>query len=240
MRDGAMSEGPVFPPLLTGQAVAGDTPLAAAIAAARAGAEPGLVLYDPLSPDLAAAMLFHPDVPRAEAAVMLPLAGVALQNALGSVAPPEVGLHLGWDGAVLVNGGRAGTLRMIAPDCAADAVPDWLVVALDLRFAIQSEDGGATPGETALYAEGCGDLTPIPLLESWTRHLMHWLHDWEVDGLKNLHRDYAGLVWQMGETTTLAGHSGHFLGLDETLGALVKSGGKTELLPLTMMLETPA
>ncbi|MHA6325080.1 biotin/lipoate--protein ligase family protein [Roseivivax sp. CAU 1753] len=234
-----MSTGPVFPPLLSGRAVAGDAPGAAAVRAAMAGAEPGLVLFDPVSDDLHAAMVLAPDVARSDAAVMLPLAGVALQNALGTIAPPEVAVHLDWDGGIRVNGGLAGQLRLIAPEGPDDAVPDWLVVTLDLRFAARDGDGGDTPGETALHAEGCGDLAPMPLLESWTRHLMHWLHDWETEGLGHLHRDFAGLVWQLGEPITLAGHEGHFLGLDERLGALVKSGGTTHLLPLSLLLETP-
>lgn len=235
-----MGEMPVFPPLLTGQAVAGQTPRDAAIAAGAAGADPGLVLYDPLSPDLEAAVLFAPEVSRAEAAVMLPLAGVALQNALGTVAPPEVALHLGWDGPVYVNGAVAGRLGITVPKGPEEAVPDWLVLTLSLRFPARTEEGGATPGETALHAEGCGELTPMPLLESWTRHLMHWLHDWETEGLKNLHRDYAALAWQIGETAEFAGRSGHFLGLDESLGALLKTDGQTRLLPLSLLLEEPA
>ncbi|QFS83948.1 hypothetical protein FIU97_14455 [Roseivivax sp. THAF40] len=239
MRDGMSGGAPDFPPLLTGRAVAGEAPRAAAIRAAQEGADPGLVLYDPLSEDLHVAMVFAPDRPRAEAAVVLPLCGVALQNALGSVAPPEVALHLGWEGAVHINGGQAGRIAMIAPPCAEDDVPDWMVVTIDLHFVPRSADGGETPGETSLYAEGCGDLTPMPLLESYARHLLHWLHDWETDGLSALHRDYSGLVWQLGEDVTLAGRSGHFLGLDETLGALVKQDGTTHLLPLSLMMEQP-
>ncbi len=238
MRDDMTGAGPEFPPLLTGRAVAGEAPRDAALRAAADGADPGLVLYDPLSEDLHAAMVFAPEQPRAEAAVMLPLAGVALQNALGSIAPPEVGLHLGWDGAVHVNGAKAGRIGMIAPAGDASEVPDWLVVTLDLHFAMRSEDGGATPGETSLHAEGCGDLTPMPLLESFARHLLHWLHDWEMDGLSALHREYSGLVWQLGEDVTLAGQTGHFLGLDERLGALVKADGTTHLLPLSLMMES--
>ncbi|SIS96753.1 Biotin-(acetyl-CoA carboxylase) ligase [Roseivivax lentus] len=239
MRDGMGGGAPDFPPLLTGRAVAGEAPRAAAIRAAEAGADPGLILYDALAEDLHAAIVFAPDRPREEAAVMLPLAGVALQNALGSVAPPEVAVHLGWDGSVHVNGGRAGRIAMIAPASADDAAPDWLVVTLDLHFVPRDADGGMHPDETTLHAEGCGNLTPMPVLESYARHLLHWLHDWDTDGLSGLHREYSGLVWQLGEEVTLAGRSGHFLGLDERLGALVKADGTTHLLPLSLMMEQP-
>ena len=232
-----MSAGPDLPPLLEALAVAGETPYAAAIRAAMDGAEAGLVLYDPVSPDLDAAIVFAPDVPRGEAAVMLPLGGVALQNALGSVAPPEVALHLAWDGPVLVNGARAGQLKLAAAPGPVETVPDWLVLGLSLRFKPRADEGGERPGETALHAEGCGDLAPLPLLESWTRHLLHWLHDWETDGLAALHRDYAALLWQLGEETEIAGQTGHLVGLDERLGALLKVEGRTEGLPLVMLME---
>ena len=88
---------PVFPPLLSGQAVLGEPPFATACAAARAGTEGGLILYDPLSPDLHAAAVFAPEVPRREAAVMLPLAGVAPRRTVAAGA--EAHDRLGRPGA---------------------------------------------------------------------------------------------------------------------------------------------
>ncbi len=227
-----------FPPLLTGRAVAGD-PFAAAIQAAQDGCDAGLVLYDPVSPDLQAALVLAPEVALAEAAVMLPLAGVALQNAVGSVAPPEVALQLGWSGKVHVNGAKAGQLRMVAPKGDRNSPPDWMVIGLSLRFVSDDIDGGQNPDETALHAEGCGDLMPLDVLESWSRHLLTQLHIWEQDGIAPLHREYSGLVFGMGDAIDQSGHSGTFLGLDEQLGMLVKTGEGTRLVPLTDLLETP-
>ena len=102
-----------------------------------------------------------------------------------------------------------------------------------------STDGGETPDETALYAEGCGDLMPLDVLESWSRHLLTHLHIWEQDGIAPLHREYSGLVYGMGDAVEQSGHSGTFLGLDEQLGMLVKTGEGTRLVPLTDLLETP-
>lgn len=227
-----------FPPLLTGRAVAGD-PFAAAVKAAQDGCDAGLVLYDPVSPDLLAALVLAPEVALPEAAIMLPLAGVALQNAVGTVAPPEVALQLGWGGVIHVNGAKAGQLRIVAAGGDNDNPPDWMVIGLTLRFVSDSTDGGETPDETALYAEGCGDLMPLDVLESWSRHLLTHLHIWEQDGIAPLHREYSGLVYGMGDAVEQSGHSGTFLGLDEQLGMLVKTGEGTRLVPLTDLLETP-
>ncbi|MHA6344627.1 biotin/lipoate--protein ligase family protein [Roseivivax sp. CAU 1761] len=229
---------PVFPPLLEGRAVPGD-PFAAAIAAAQAGAEPGLVLYRAPCDDLEAALVLAPEVALAEAAQMLPLAGVALQNALGALAPPEVPVDLGWEGGVWVNDGRAGTLRAAAPSRAPDAVPDWLVIGLSLRFVPPAGEGGATPDITALHAEGCGDLAPLDLLESWSRHFLVWLHGWEETGAAALHRDLSALLRGRGGCLTALGVTGRHVGLDERLGLLLKTGEETRLLPLTDLLETP-
>jgi biotin-(acetyl-CoA carboxylase) ligase len=235
---GEIGEGPVFPPLLTGRAVPGD-PRRDAIAAARDGAEPGLLLYRAPSEDLEAAVVLAPDVPLRDAAQMLPLAGVALQNALGALGPPELPVELEWNGHVRVNGARTGRLRAAVSDRDPDAVPDWMVVGLTLRFVPEAGDGGETPDETALYAEGCGDLAPLDLLESWARHLLVWIHLWEEDGPRALHRDYGALLHGRGATVSALGQSGDHMGLDERLGLLLRGPDGPALLPLTDLMEQP-
>ena len=233
-----MSEALSFPPLLTGRAVAGD-PVAAAVRAAEDGADPGLLLFDPHAGDLALALVLAPEVPLAQAAQMIPLGGVALQNALGAIAPPEVGLELGWDGTLFVNGGKAGRVRLIAPTTDANAEAEWLVLAIDLAFEPRHDEGGAAPDETALKAEGCGELTPADLLESWSRHFLTQLHRWEEDGIAPLHREWTGLARGLGADMAVLGETGYALGIDEAMGLLLKTGGTTKLLPLTRLLDTP-
>ncbi|SFD47059.1 biotin/lipoate--protein ligase family protein [Roseivivax sediminis] len=231
-----MSFEPSFPPMLDGRAVP-EPPFDAAIRAAATGAEAGLVLYDPSAADLAVSLVLVPEVPIEDSAVMLPLAGVALQNALGALGPAELPVHLGWDGTVYVNGGRCGRVRAAVPETSPGAAPDWLVLGAELRFRPVG-DGGEAPEETALHAEGCGDLTPMDLTESWARHALLWIHGWEEDGVAPLHREWSGLARGMGEPIEVAGRTGTFLGLDERLGLLLKTeAGATEALPLTELLE---
>lgn len=233
-----MSAAPQFPPLLTGMHSAGHDPFVAACSAAAEGCDAGLILYD-ADRDLRAAIVFAPEVPLADAMAMLPLCGVSLQSALGALAPPEVPLHLEWGGSVRVNGGRCGALRVAAATADPQAVPDWLVVGFDLRFVPDSEEQGANPDDTALYAEGCGDLLPADLLESWARHTLTWIHRWEEDGMSPLHREWTGLIHGLGAPITRAGLDGTFLGVDERLGLLLKAEGTTHLIPLTDLLEQP-
>lgn len=233
-----MTTGPAFPPLMQGLNAAGADPLEAAVAAARDGVEAGTILYD-LRPDrLRAAIVLAPEVAVEEAAAMLPLTGVALQNALGALGPSELPVHLQWDGPVRVNGGLCGEVQGRVASCEAGREPAWLVTGFELVI----DRGGAAPGETPdltdLRAEGCGDLDAAALLESWSRHLLNWINRWEDEGMAPLHREWSGLVHGLGTDVTVQGREGRFLGLDERLGLLLKSNGETMLLPLTLLLET--
>ena len=228
---------PQFPPLMQGLAVAGLDPFDKARAEAMRGCEAGLVLYD-LAPNwLRAALVLTPEVPLGRAMAMLPVAELGMQNALGALAPPEVAVHLEWGGALRVNGARCGGFRADASGRDPGQVPDWLIVGFDLPLWPESADTGHTPDETALYAEGCADIAAPDLLESWARHTLNWINRWEDEGVEPLHREWRGLLHALGEETELAGQRGVFVGIDEDLGALVRTGGATRLLPLTQLLE---
>ena len=226
-----------FPPLFHGFASAGADPFALAIRAASEGTEAGLVIHD-LAPDrMRAAVVFAPEVPLAQAAIMLPLCGVAFQNALGVLAPPVVALHLGWDGAIYVNGGRCGAVTMAASTGDPGRVPDWLVIGLTLDLMPATDDGGTDPDHTALHAEGCGDVDASDLLAAFLRHTLSWLDTWDNQGAAPLHREWAGLVRGLNDTVTVAGRSGTIIGTDENLNLLLKTDTGTDLIPLTILLK---
>ncbi|WP_299784629.1 biotin/lipoate--protein ligase family protein [uncultured Marivita sp.] len=232
-----MTSGPSFPPLMQGINAAGADPFEAACAEAAAGCDAGTILYD-ASPDrVRAAIVLAPEVPLADAAAMLPLTGVAVQNALGALGPSELAVHLCWDGPIRVNRGLCGTVRGATDTSDTGTEPGWLVTGFELIFARESTAGGETPDETDLMSEGCGDLTPVDLLESWSRHLLNWISRWESEGMGPLHAEWSGLAHGIGQDGTFLGRSGHFLGLDEKLGLLLRTGGQTMLLPVTDLLE---
>lgn len=232
-----MSTGPSFPPLMQGINAAGADPFEAACSEAAQGCDAGTILYD-ASPDrLRAAIVLAPEVPLSDAAAMLPLTGVAVQNALGALGPSELAVHLCWDGAIRVNGAVCGTIRSATDTSDTGAEPGWLVTGFELVFARPNVAGGDTPDQTDLMSEGCGDLTPVDLLESWSRHLLNWINRWEDDGMGPLHAEWVGLVYGMGQDGTVLSKSGHFLGLDEKLGLLLRTDGQTMLLPVTDLLE---
>lgn len=227
---------PDFPPLFRGLSSA--DPLAQACAAARDGTDAGLVTYDLAHDRLRAAIVFAPEVPLREAAVMLHLCGVGFQNALGVLGPPVVALHLDWNGAIRVNGGICGHLTMAASAADPDTIPDWLVVGLTLDlWPADGGEGGATPDRTALYAEGCSDVTAPDLLSAWVRHTLALLDTWDHQGLGAIHREWTSLAHGLNAPLTIGDQTGTFLGTDDSFGLLLKSD-TTHLIPLTSLLRT--
>ncbi|MCB1340833.1 MAG: DUF4444 domain-containing protein [Pseudooceanicola sp.] len=222
---------PQFPPLLTGVDAEGREPFALACEMAEAECHGGTVVYALLADRLRAAVVFAPEVPLAEAAAALVVCGVGFQNALGALAPPEVAVHLDWDGGIRVNGGLCGGLTVASNTLDPQDVPGWLVVGLDLSLMQLAEAPGDTPGLTSLYDEGCAEVEPVVLLEAFARHMLVWLNRWSDEGNRALHAEWSGLVWGLNQVEG----EGVFIGTDERFGKLVKTGDETRLVPLTAL-----
>ena len=232
-----------FPPLFKGQAVTGGTdPFDKACALATIGSDAGVLVHN-ISPDvLRAAIVFAPETPLEKAMWVMCAAGVGFQNAVGALAPPEVAVHLLWGGDIQVNGGVCGRLRMAASSDDPDAEPDWLVIGLELDLIPKSDDApGYTPDQTSLYQEGCGDISPAHLLESWARHTLVWINRQSSDGVEPLHAEWRGLVVGIGEEITVdhegSDITGKFLGVDEDFGMLIRDGETSRVIPLSSRLE---
>ncbi|TRD23010.1 biotin/lipoate--protein ligase family protein [Palleronia caenipelagi] len=226
-----------LPPLLWSEAAEASA-RGHALARAAEGCEAGMVTACSDGDLLEAALVLAPEVPLAEAAAMLPLCAVGLQNALGALAPPEVAVHLDWSGAVRLNGGICGGLNLTASTADPNVEPDWLVVGLHLDLRPQTDAPGLTPERTTLWAEGCGDIAPADLVSAWARHTLWWITRWEdPEGARALHTEWAGLTHGSGDPLSVSGQTGTYLGVDERFGLLLKQGPDTRLIPLTDLLE---
>ena len=235
-----MTTSATFPPLLTGMAApAGQDPFAVACARARDGCDAGLIVHDMEGGALRAAIVFAPEVSLQMAIAMLPLCAVGLQNALGALAPPEVGMHFDWNGGLRLNGALCGRMRAGASPEGATSVPDWLVVGYELTILPANDAPGETPDETSLYGEGCADVDTITLLEAWGRHTLVGINRWMDEGPASLHREWSGLSWHKDKAISYGGLSGTYLGVDEDFGLLLRTDdGETHLIPMTRLLET--
>lgn len=233
-----MSATPRFPPLLSGVALSGGPdPFEKAQAMAALGCDGGTVVHNVQADRLRAAMVFAPEVPLDQAMAMLPVCGIGFQNALGALAPPEVAVHLSWDGVIRVNGARCGRLRLAASAQDPDAQPDWLVVGVDLALIQTETDPGKDPDITALFDEGCAEVDPVDLLESWARHTLVWINRWDEDGNAPVHTEWMGLLVGVGEAVSRSGLSGTFLGVDDRFGMLIRDSNTTHLVPMSTLLK---
>lgn len=231
----APGSAPLFPPRLRGEeARPGEDVLDRAAQRAALGIDPGLIVWRAGGETVEAAVVLAPEVPleRAMGAVLAVANG--LGDAIGALAPPEVAVHFDWPDGLRVNGARAGGFRARASTDDPAAEPDWLAIAIrvDLLPPVPPTGDVATDA-TGLYAEGCGEIAAVPLIESWSRHMLVWLNRLEDDGLAPVHRDWRARAWGMGEDLAAGGT---FMGLDEHGGQLVRHQDRTELRPLTTML----
>ncbi|MBV9079020.1 MAG: hypothetical protein JO048_16275, partial [Methylobacteriaceae bacterium] len=86
------------------------------------------VLAEP-GPVLDMAVVLEPAEALRSARRALHLGAVALVEAVGSHAPPEIPVTIAWPDTLVFNGARLGGVRLGWPDEADPAhVPDWLVL----------------------------------------------------------------------------------------------------------------
>ncbi|OJJ10285.1 hypothetical protein BKI51_17020 [Alphaproteobacteria bacterium AO1-B] len=227
-----------FPPLFQGEAVTGTAdPFDRAIALAVAGTDPGTVVHNLGGGTLRASLIFAPEVPLEEAMSMLPVCGLGFQAALGALAPPEVAVHLDWAGGIRVNGATCGRFRVRASETDPAETPDWLIIGLELNVQTLEGNPGNDPDRTSLIEEGCGEVEPERLLESWVRHTLYWINRWQEDGPRPVHAEWRGLAKNLGEDIDFNGETGTFVGVDEFFGMLMRTDGETKLIPLSTQLE---
>lgn len=231
-----LDEAPTFPPLLHGEETpAGMEPFAKAVAQAALGVEPGLVTWARDAAALRAALVLAPEVPLGEAVSAVFAVALGLGDAIGALAPPEVAVHHVWPATVKVNGGDCGYLRAAASTTDPAAEPDWLVVGVHVDYLLPGAgEPGRAPEQTCLAEEGCIEVTPPLVLESWARHTLVWINRWLDDGFRPLHEAWRERAWKLGEELP---DGSLFLGLDERGGMLLRKARATELRPLTAMLE---
>jgi BirA family transcriptional regulator, biotin operon repressor / biotin---[acetyl-CoA-carboxylase] ligase len=164
-----------------------------------------------------AAVVLEPEMPLGPARLAFHVAANALADALSSVGPPETGVALRWPGTALVNLGECGSVRLAAPlGAEEDAVPDWLVVGMELRLAFPTDyEPGQAPETTALTEEGFEGIGPADLTAAWARHLMAGLDEWQARGPQRVAERFLARLLDEAGTPELR------RGIDPATGALI-------------------
>lgn len=164
-----------------------------------------------------AAVVLEPEMPLAPARLAFHAAASALVDALATLGPPEVGVGLKWPGTAVVNLGECGRVRLLAPaNTAEDAVPDWLVVGMELRLAFPTGyEAGQAPNVTSLAEEGFEHAGPAEITVAWARHLMAGLDEWGARGPQRVAERYLARLLDEADRPGLR------RGIDPDTGALV-------------------
>jgi BirA family transcriptional regulator, biotin operon repressor / biotin---[acetyl-CoA-carboxylase] ligase len=180
-----------------------------------------------------AAVVLEPEMPLGSARLAFHAAANALADTLAAQGPPEITLGLRWPDRVLLNLGACGRVRLaVPPGAGLEAVPDWLVVGMELRLAFpEGHEAGHDPGTTCLAEEGFEEITAAGLTTGWARHLMAGLDEWQARGARRVAERYLARLLDEAETPGLR------RGIDSATGDLVlERAGARERRALPEML----
>lgn len=137
------------------------------------------------------AVVLEPAMPLSRARGALYVGMSALADALAVHAPPEKPIGFVWPDLVEVNGGAVGGVRLASEPVPERRAPGWMVLHAAVRLAFEeAREPGRTPDVTALAEEGYGELDAATLAESYARHLMAGLHEWQDEGFGSVARRY--------------------------------------------------
>jgi hypothetical protein len=139
---------------------------------------------------LALAVVFEPEEPLAQARLVFLLGMAALADALAAHAPPERPVRLAWPGELRFDKARIGGGRLAWPlACAEDAVPDWLVLVVELiEDRPGLEEPGRFPDTTSLVEEGFDPAER--LVETFASYLMLYADRWRHEGVPSVTNRY--------------------------------------------------
>jgi hypothetical protein len=142
------------------------------------------------------AVVLEPDEPLAYARRAIYPCLAALADALAVHAPPEMPMHFEFPATLMFNEGLVGGGQLAWPANADEKErPDWLVFGAMIRTDILDY---REPGERAhiasLHEEGFDEVGSGRLVESFARHLMVHMDEWQNGGFTKVAEAYLSRV----------------------------------------------
>lgn len=180
------------------------------------------------------AVVLEPDRPLGPARLALHAGMVALADMLAVHAPPETPLAFVWPDRIEIDGAAAGGVRLGWAETTEGEAPAWLVLHAGLRVAFdEGVEPGTRPELTSLIDQGFEPVEVGRLVESYARHLMAWLHEWQERGPRPLAEAYLA---------RLAAPQAAKRGIDPATGDLIlrDETGRDERLSLAAALASPS
>jgi BirA family biotin operon repressor/biotin-[acetyl-CoA-carboxylase] ligase len=176
--------------------------------------------------NLYCSVLLRPDCAMALATQLSLVAGLALAEALATLAPEAVELQLKWPNDVLIGGAKtAGILLEGTSD--ADGRSSWVVAGTGVNLV--SCPAGLRYPVTCLAREGFPPLAPEAVLEAYLQQLDDWLRTWREAGFGAVRRAWLARGFGLGSEIRLrldrGELRGRWLDLTDTGSLLVEQAG---------------
>ena len=170
-----------LPPPFSASWVAADA-FGAARTLALGDGEPGTLVLGEDDALLQLAVILEPDRPAADCFAILPLAMLALAEALAGVAPIAKPLGFAWSSGLVLDGTAIGRARLALPKPGPEPLPPWLVVGLELRLRSTALSADEQP-RAVLDVAGLSDVTAAAIVAAFTRQFLVWVQGWQTEGL---------------------------------------------------------
>ncbi len=139
---------------------------------------------------LAFAVVLEPEQVLSQARQAFILGMTALADALAAHCPPERPVRLVWPDQVIFDAARIGGGRFaVAPGCAEDAVPEWMVFAAELIADRDHLDApGRFPNSTSLKEEVFDPAEQI--VSTFASYMMLYFDRWAHEGFAAVSNRY--------------------------------------------------
>ena len=190
--------------------------------------------------NLHCALIIRPDFDNQRAQQLCAVATLAAGSAIAEVVAPMTGMGLRWPGDLLVNELLAGQVQLAAAPCADTGTGKrwpWLVLALSVNVAHHPEN---PEPEEFNSIHDCGeskDVTPLEVLELFTRHFLRWINIWAEDGFTPVHDEWMMRARDIGVPRALPFEHGHYVGINRGIGEhgeLLLDTGATQPVTLSV------
>ncbi len=181
-----MDRKPQFPPIYQPQRSSEPDAHFAAIAAARAGAEPATLFWVDRKDAIDMAVVLRPDGSTRYPENIAYVGMTAVGDALGSLLPEQAPVAFEWPDRILVNDGCIGGTRLAVSNTSSiGQIPDWMVWSVLLAIEPDPlDEPGHHPDVTTLGDEFAYRelFSMADLLEGIARYFLRWTTRWQEDG----------------------------------------------------------
>ena len=233
--------GPTFPPLLEGHVVFPPHDpydvLCGLLNKKAVGA--GDIFWLQSDNKIKLSIYLEPEVSLYRSAQMIPISMLAFSEAMGALAPPEFAIHFSWPNIIYANKAKVGKVELhIEKPTKKDQIADFMILSLEIQYneTQADEEPGVTPDITCLSEEGCGHLTTSEIIESYSRHLLTWIHIWEEDGFSSVSQSWIYHALNINQKMTInnqdIGLKGIFKGMTDEGSLLIKCADELKTIPL--------